>query len=1442
MPRDRFCPSVLVALLACVCCSYAVGADWPAYGADAARSGVTAEKLTFPLSKIWAYEPPQAPRPAWPEPGRELHRLDFDYAPQPVAADGLVYFGSTVDDTVRALDAATGELRWRFTTGGPIRFAPAVADGRCYVASDDGWLYCLDGATGEELWRFHAAPAADQFLGNGRMVSRWPLRSGVLVEDGVVYVTAGMWPAEGIYVYALDAVEGTQIWCNDSSGDMYIDLPHPGASAFTGVAPQGYLLCSGDLLLVPTGRSVPAAFDRRTGSLLYYRPAATQWSGSSWAAVAGDLFFNPKHVRGPDVDIYLGEADLQPGDAVAAYSLSTGRQLWELPDTHRVLVAEGTLYALGGGQVQAIDLESWRTTKDLSASAKWTVPHARGYCLALADTALLVGGRGSITALDASTGGQIWDSEVEGQVRGIGVAGGRLTAATDRGSVLCFAHGDISVPVISVRERLTWQVGASESHLRRAAQIVKRTGTSQGYALVVGQADSGLATALALRTDLHVINVLPDAAQVATSREALLTTDLYGSRVVVQALDDSSRLPYAPYFADLVVVSGQVERLPATELYRVLRPCGGVLCLVGAGEAAAGRLIAEAGIPESEVRQFDSSLVVVRGSLPGAGEWRHQWADGGRTGIGKESRLQVPLELLWFGGPGPDRMMSRHWATSTPLSVNGRVFVTGQHHVIAFNAYNGLELWCREMQGVGRVGAMWTGANFVADDESVYVAMGSYCHRLDQATGKTLAVYNVPETLVQQPAAATRPPSAGGASHEGELEHVPPEERGTWGYLAVADDLVLGSHVGPEAPLNESAALFALNKDGGALRWDYVAEERLFATAIAFGGGRIFLIDATSLQEVEQAARRGEDIEVRRTLLALDMATGAELWRQPDLPAVGYDLQYASDVVTLTSNAGYDAASGTRLWQRQVQPERHPVIYHNWIVAQPQAYDLRTGAPRMASDILTGQERPWKFPRAYGCGPVAGCENMLFFRSGTAGFFDFAADGTTTFGGVRAGCAQNMVPANGLMIMPVGDGGCTCGYNFQTSVAWVPGPARGELWHVFHGETSSLPVKHVSVNFGAPGDRRDASGAAWLGFPRPIMPGACPAPVSVLMADAGWYYRPHDGSSVTGTDCPWLYKSGVHGQGKIVVVRSLEQEVEAPVCEVPPEIDGILDDACWQDARPVPFEGYVHLRKPETTLFVRRDVRNLYFAYSRKAAIRDGTPVPFVANQTGDNAQCWLDDDVELFLTDQRLDSHIQFGVSCAGGRFAFLNVRQNGAWQRDEEWQGEWRHAVSRGTHEWSAEVAIPLQTLSDAGIDTGDLQLNLLLWQRSGADVGMTFLKDPRGRSVIGPSGAVLAPIVEKATPLPERPFTVRLHFAELDDVEPGQRVFTVLLQGKPVLKDFDIVRQAGGRLKAIVKEFKGVEVGEFLQVELVPGVPHPAPEQAPLLNGIELIQTGT
>ena len=132
--------------------------------------------------------------------------------------------------------------------------------------------------------------------------------------------------------------------------------------------------------------------------------------------------------------------------------------------------------------------------------------------------------------------------------------------------------------------------GSFAAHAKLAESIVADSGVSQGYALIVGERDSRLAAALAARTDLHVISLLTGEERVAKERERLLTTKLYGSRVVVDAVDDLSRLPYGPYFADLVIVSDRANGLSGKELYRVLRPCGGIMWFCGLAEPAAEEL------------------------------------------------------------------------------------------------------------------------------------------------------------------------------------------------------------------------------------------------------------------------------------------------------------------------------------------------------------------------------------------------------------------------------------------------------------------------------------------------------------------------------------------------------------------------------------------------------------------------------------------------------------------------------------------------------------------------------------------------------------------------------------------------------------------------------------------------------------------------------------
>lgn len=85
----------------------------------------------------------------------------------------------------------------------------------------------------------------------------------------------------------------------------------------------------------------------------------------------------------------------------------------------------------------------------------------------------------------------------------------------------------------------------------------------------------------------------------------------------------------------------------------------------------------------------------------------------------------------------------------------------------------------------------------------------------------------------------------------------------------------------------------------------------------------------------------------------------------------------------------------------------------------------------------------------------------------------------------------------------------------------------------------------------------------------------------------------------------------------------------------------------------------------------------------------------------------------------------------------------------------------------------------------------------------------------------------------------YTVRLGFyASLND-RVGQRMFDIILQGDPVLKNFDVFKEAGIPEKAVIKEFKGIRVKNVLTIELTSKETNPTMDQAPIINFIEVIR---
>ena len=257
------------------------------YRKDAGRTGVTAAvKNAAVLGDDWQLAWTRMLPPL--EPAYHSERLQFDAGYEPVVSQGRMLVASSRTDSVVAYDVATGERVWEFNTNGPIRCAPAIWKDKVCFGSDDGFLYCAELATGKLSWRHRAAPSDRRLLGNRRLISVWPIRGGPVVADGRVYFAAGVWPFEGVFVYAMDIETGTVLWRNDRMGYLFGQQPH-NTEAIGGLAPQGYLVINGDELVVPCSTAYPARLNLHTGQMIEFElPGPGRLPGGWFAALDPD--------------------------------------------------------------------------------------------------------------------------------------------------------------------------------------------------------------------------------------------------------------------------------------------------------------------------------------------------------------------------------------------------------------------------------------------------------------------------------------------------------------------------------------------------------------------------------------------------------------------------------------------------------------------------------------------------------------------------------------------------------------------------------------------------------------------------------------------------------------------------------------------------------------------------------------------------------------------------------------------------------------------------------------------------------------------------------------------------------------------------------------------------------------------------------------------------
>lgn len=592
-----------------------------------------------------------------------------------------------------------------------------------------------------------------------------------------------------------------------------------------------------------------------------------------------------------------------------------------------------------------------------------------------------------------------------------------------------------------------------------AKWIVKRTGVTRGFCLVLGCGDGRLAFELAKRTELSIVGIEPDPTRLDAARRALDRAGAYGVRVSVHP-GPLSALP--AHFANLIVSDRTLTdgQLPATskEVIRLLRPYGGVACLGQPASFARG----SARLDQADARRWASAdaswktvdenglwLILERGALPDTGDWTHMYADAGNTACSGDRLAGGPVRLQWFGRPGPRLMVDRHHRTMAPLAKSGRLFVLGSGRILAVDVYNGTPLWDVGIEGSQRVAAPKDTSTLALADDLLYVATGARCVALEVETGRLAHVFPTPQLV------------------EG--------KRRVWGYLATTDGLLFGTGRKEQASLRRQARsvvdaqygdfkdiatsdyLVCLDRHSGRRLWSR-REGVIVDPAIGISGGRVFLVESTSPNAAKDPDGRMKlDVSVGRgaRLVALGARSGKPAWTRPiDGSAFQHIIHLVATkgVVLLVGSKNkankahydlfaFDATSGRPLWHReQTSGQRqggthgeqvhHPAVVGDVVHAEPFAYHLRTGEP------VAG----WTFNRGgHGCGTTSASATALFYRAGNPTMFDLRTRRAAKLSRVsRPGCWINIVPACGLILIPEASSGCSCAFPLQTSMAFAP--------------------------------------------------------------------------------------------------------------------------------------------------------------------------------------------------------------------------------------------------------------------------------------------------------------------------------------------------------------------------------------------------------------------
>jgi hypothetical protein len=181
-------------------------------------------------------------------------------------------------------------------------------------------------------------------------------------------------------------------------------------------------------------------------------------------------------------------------------------------------------------------------------------------------------------------------------------------------------------------------------------------------------------------------------------------------------------------------------------------------------------------------------------------------------------------------------------------------------------------------------------------------------------------------------------------------------------------------------------------------------------------------------------------------LVALEVSSGRKLWEKPINTVDGlltFYLQANEQSVVLTASEkqyfiyAFDPATGNLQWeQSSAWPSadhsghiQHPVLTEDRFYLEPRAFDLRTG-----------EQLPGHIGARSGCTTYIASSDALIYRGADRkiSMWDPGTGQVTGWTRLRPSCWLSVIPAGGLLQVPEGGAGCSCGGWMETSLAFAP--------------------------------------------------------------------------------------------------------------------------------------------------------------------------------------------------------------------------------------------------------------------------------------------------------------------------------------------------------------------------------------------------------------------